>query len=697
VAKFGPYELLQKLGTGATAEVHLATGPNRAGATLFALKVLLPHLSERKELKDQLLREAKLASFIHHPNVAEVFDVGEAEERAYLAMEYVRGRPLSALLRRMREEGEGLSVAEACFVVREAALGLHEAHEVVDARRRPLGLVHRDVSPQNVMVREDGRIKVVDFGLAKVTSSEEAIAFTVGGPGIKGKIPYMPPEQVRNEPLDRRADVFAASAVLFELLCGRRLHPGQTEAELIQQALSLPLPDPLELAPSLPVELVEVLRQGLERDASRRTASAAALAESLGRFVSEDAKGDLARRIEHFFAPMPRTVDEARMAALAQRTSGQPLGAVRPISRSRPAADARPKTPEEQERTTLAAAFPTQTILKTDPAGTDPSATAPHRLDAVPSRELDLPTVAEIPQPELPLIQAEVTGPVSDAARLHAMGDATRIEPALAPAPPAPRSAEVTEERRADPTAPRSVEVTAERRADPTAPRSIEVTAERPPDPTAPRSVEATVPKPIAVPVRQYAREEPEEPEPEEPEEPELPSYGESPSFRESPSFTPTPATATPARRRVSLRSLSLAEIQQLPMLSRLSTQQTVIALAAVAALGGLGIGFLLKQLTTDDHPRRAPVVEHGKSGPAERAQLPPRVAQGARGQVVILADPMAVVTENGRELGTTPYVGEHAAGSHQFLLRAVDGVGTALVEIEVHPGEQITRRVTLR
>lgn len=670
MAKFGPYELLQRLGTGATAEVYLATGPNRAGATLFALKVLLPHLSERKELKDQLLREARLASSIHHPNVAEVFDVGEAEERAYLVMEYVRGRPLSALLRKVRDEGEALSVAEACFVVREAALGLHEAHEVADARRRPLGLVHRDVSPQNVMVREDGRIKVVDFGLAKVTSSEEAVAFTVGGPGIKGKIPYMPPEQVRNEGLDRRTDVFAACAVLFELLCGRRLYPGQTEAELIQQALALPLPDPLELAPGLPAELVEVLRQGLERDASRRMESAAALAEALGKFVSEGAKGDLARRMERFFDRMPRTVDEARMAAMAQRTSGQPLGAVRQITRNRPT------KPGEQERTTLAAAFPTQAILKTDPAGTDPSATAPHRADALPSQEVELPTVAEIPQPELPLIQAEVTGPVSDAARLQALMDPTRIEPGPVTDPA--------------PTFPRSVEVTAERLAGPPAPRSVEVTAERPLDPTAPRSVEATVPRPApVVPVRQYTEEEPEEPE--------LPSYGESPSAQESPSFTPTPFTTPSPRRRVSIRSLSLAEIQQLPVLSRLSTQQTVVALAAVAALGGLGIGFLLKQLTTDDRPHRAPMVEHGESGSAERARPPPRVAEGPRGQVVILADPMAVVTENGRELGTTPYVGEHAAGSHQFLLRAVDGVGTALVEIDVHPGEQITRRVTLR
>jgi eukaryotic-like serine/threonine-protein kinase len=658
VAKFGPYELLQKLGTGATAEVHLATGPNRAGATLFALKILLQHLSERTELKDQLLREARLASSIHHPNVAEVFDVGEAEERAYLAMEYVRGRPLSALLRKMREAGEGLSVAEACFVVREAALGLHEAHEVVDARRRPLGLVHRDVSPQNVMVREDGRIKVVDFGLAKVTASEEAIAFTAGGPGIKGKIPYMPPEQVRNEPLDRRADVFAACAMLFELVCGRRLYPGETEAELIQQALSLPQTDPVELAPELPAALVEVMRDGLERDASRRTASAAALAEALGRFVAEDAKGDLARRMERFFDPMPRTVDEARMAAMAQRTSGLPLGAVRPITRSRPGAgDTRPRTPEEQERTTLAAAFPSQTLLKTDPANTDPSATAPHRAE-VQSREVDLPTVAEIPPPELPMIQAEVTGPVSDAARLQALMDPTTVE-AASPEPPPTDVRPVLD----DPTRPKPV---------------ADVTAPRP-------AADPTIPKPVLPPPRPPR---------------EYLSYvsEESPSFGESPSFTPTPAKSPPPRRRVSLRSMSLAEIQRLPVLSRLSTQQTVIALAAVAALGGLGVGFLLKQLTGDDPPpRRAPVVERGGSSPVERAPLPPRVAEGPRGQVVILAEPMAVVTENGRELGTTPYVGQHSAGTHQFLLRAVDGVGTALVEIEIHAGEQITRRVTLR
>ena len=701
MAKFGPYELLHKLGTGAAAEVHLATGPNKAGAMLFALKILVPPLSERTELRDQFLHEARLASSIHHPSVAEVFDVGEAEERAYLAMEYVRGRPLAALLRKLHEP---LSVGEACFIVREAVLGLHEAHEAADARRRPLGLVHRDVSPQNVMVREDGRIKVVDFGLARVTSSEEAIAFTVGGPGIKGKIPYMPPEQVRNEPLDRRADVFAACAVLFELLCGRRLYAGETEAELLQQALSLPLPDPLQLQPQLPRELAAVLMMGLERDPQLRTADAAALAEALQPFVADDAKGKLAWRMERSFDPMPRTVDEARMAALAERTSGQSLGAVRPITRGRPSGQ-RPLLPE-QERTTLAAAFPSVTNLRTDPASTDPFATGPHAqllplVGATAEGAMLPPTVAESPlaerrasMPDLPFIQAEVTSPVSDAARLHAVTeDATNVVSVTDPA-------SNPEQQAVDPS-PTTVNPVTD--PSPTTVNPVD------PSPTHVHPVEPDEPdEPDEEPEAEREPEREPEPEPDLYDDADAGMYSSS---GESPSFIPTTLPKHTRRRRATFPDLSRSKLVQrsrqllrrLPF-PELSTQQTVIALAAVAALGGLGVGVLLKRLTADDDPppRRVagsgPAVPGGRPGElADRPRPAARAAEGARGQVVILAEPMAVVTEGGRELGTTPYVGEHSAGVHQFLLRAADGVGTAQVEVTVHANEQVTRRVTLR
>ena len=797
MTKFGPYELLQRLGTGATAEVHLATGPNKAGASLFALKILLPHLSERPDLRDQILREARLASSIHHPSVAEVFDVGEAEERAYLAMEYVRGRPLSALLRKLKEPGasaEPLSVSEACFIVREASLGLHEAHETLDARRRPLWLVHRDVSPQNVMVREDGRIKVVDFGLAKVTSSEEAIAFTVGGPGIKGKIPYMPPEQVRNEGLDRRADVFAACAVLFELLCGRRLYPGETEAVLIQQALTLPLPDPLQLAPALPRDLVKVMMQGLERDQQRRTTSAAALAEALLPFITDGAKGKLATRMERFFDPMPRTVEEARMVALAQRSIGQPLGAVRPITRSRPSGpDTKPQAPEEQERTTLAIAFPTQSILRTDPAGTDPSGTGPHlelrHIAPTVSQELDLPTVAEIPSlperrpsmPDLPLIRPEVTGPISDVSRLKAEDpdperedptslvslvvsdgpttdvravdpfptDIRPLDPALSlpeptdPTPSRPRQADPAPTRPnpvdPSPSRPRPVDPAPLRanatdptpsppqipflpppprsrptvdpdatRMNPVDPSPTNPRAAPDPAPTRPNPVDPSPTGPRSVDPAP-TRANPVEPDPDDDDldddqEPELEPY---PSRGEA-SITGPPPLRPPTRRPAfpDLSSFSLSKLLErlnLPPFPELTTQQTVIALAAVAALGGLGVGVMLKRLTADDdRPVRRPAA--GTTPTPERpgaiatgTRPVPRQAETAKGQVVILAEPMAMVTENGRDLGTTPYVGEHLPGVHVFTLRALDGGGTAQVEVTVNANEQITRRVTLR
>ncbi|HVE84280.1 MAG TPA: protein kinase [Myxococcales bacterium] len=745
MARFGPYDLLQKLGTGATAEVHLAVGPNKAGASLFALKILLPHLSERPELRDQLLREAKLASFIHHPNVAEVFDTGEEEGRVYLAMEYVRGRPLSALLRALREQGPdgagALTRSEACFIIREAALGLHEAHEAVDSRRRPLNLVHRDVSPQNVMVREDGRIKVVDFGLAKVTASEEAIAFTVGGPGIKGKLPYMPPEQVRNEPYDRRVDVFAACAVLFELLCGRRLYPGTTEAELIQQALTLPLPDPLALAPDLPPELAEVLGRGLERDPQRRTGTAAELAEALGPFLTGEPKGQLASRMEQFFDPMPRTVEEARMAALAQRTSGQSLGAVRPITRSRSGADVRARPPTV-ELTAPGAAFPS--ALRTDPMATDPFVTGPHS-DLKPLRihpqEMDLPTVAEVvqdadPEPahepqleldpnrdlqrtpavtaELPLIRPEVTGPVSEGAIKQALEPPTSIDPAVAPTHVRPAKAPDTEP--VPEGARRAAVLDLPTRANPVLPttdvspldddhevsdtRVDEPLSDEEPDDERHR-LEQTYEedrdledartrgerlrgrndrRPGSAGNRRRAVR------PSSFDDRDLDGDGPDPdsALAESSSFTPTPYAPPPGAWRTAISRVQL----------QLGTQKTVVVLAAVAALGGLGVGVLIKHLTTDDEPPpaapRAPLQ-------ADRPVEPPRPQVSAKGQVVILADPMAVVMEDGRELGTTPYVGDHPAGFHRFQLRSTDGLLSGQVEVTVHPGEQVTRRVSLR
>src|SRR4051812_41639072 len=188
---------------------------------------MLEHLTVKREARETFLREARTASLLKHPNLVEVYDAGEASDRPWISMELVRGWSLSALLKKLRANGARLDQDEAVEVIRQAALGLHFAHEVKGSGGELLGLIHRDVSPQNIMVSETGVTKVVDFGLAKATALSETVTTA-----IKGKLRYMPPEQLKSQKLDRRCDVFALGAVLWELACGTQLYPGASEAEV---------------------------------------------------------------------------------------------------------------------------------------------------------------------------------------------------------------------------------------------------------------------------------------------------------------------------------------------------------------------------------------------------------------------------------------------------------------------------------
>jgi serine/threonine protein kinase len=390
VKQLGPYQILRKLGAGGTAEVFLATGPNPRNRELLALKVVLPHLAEEDGLRAMMIREARMSALLLHPNVVEVYEVGEVDGRPFMAMEFIAGWSISAVEKKLRAKDERLAVEDACAIVREAALGLHYAHEALDQRGKPQGLIHRDVSPQNIMLSQDGRVKVVDFGLAKATSSQG----TRTG-GIKGKLPYMPPEQLKGQGMDRRVDVFALGAVLWELCCGRLLYPGHGEAEIIQQALSEPQPRADEVAPHLPNELVQILHRTVDRNLATRTATALALAVALEPFVPPQPHQRLARWASQHFDPMPRTAGDAlglpptpeSQPVLAVRTPRKPTGehsrAVAPRIRARmdmsvpdsvpstphlprvtPMAQVAVEEPEEPEETPAAPAPPPKSCKK---------------------------------------------------------------------------------------------------------------------------------------------------------------------------------------------------------------------------------------------------------------------------------------------------------------------------------------------
>src|SRR5712692_6964030 len=263
----GKYKLVKLIASGGMAEVYLAKQAGAAGfEKMVCLKRILPHLARDKQFVEMFLNEARLAAQLDHPNIVSIFDLGEANGNYFIAMEFIDGPSLRAIHKRAEERGEFLPIPEILKIISMAAGGLQYAHDLTGPDQKPLGLVHRDISPDNVLVHRNGSAKVVDFGIAKAANSSSQTRTGT----LKGKVAYMPPEQLRGEQLDRRTDVFALGVVLYELLSGRRPWEGDSEVALIGQIM-MQDPAPLEeLRPDVPTELVAVVERMLAKDRGAR-------------------------------------------------------------------------------------------------------------------------------------------------------------------------------------------------------------------------------------------------------------------------------------------------------------------------------------------------------------------------------------------------------------------------------------------
>ena len=259
------------------AAVYLGRLLGPAGfSRTVAIKRLHPHLASDPSFVAMLLDEARLAGRIQHPNVAATIDVVAKEGELFVVMEYLHGESLSKLAKLAKSREESIPVNIAVAIAASSLHGLHAAHEVRGEGGDPLGIVHRDVSPQNIMVRRDGSVAVVDFGVAKAAGRFQ----TTQEGQVKGKLPYMAPEQVRGGEMTRRVDVYAAFAVLWEMLVGRRLFKGENEGEVLEQLLFGTVAAPGTLVSGIPPALDAAVMRGLERDPSKRfqTAREAAIA-----------------------------------------------------------------------------------------------------------------------------------------------------------------------------------------------------------------------------------------------------------------------------------------------------------------------------------------------------------------------------------------------------------------------------------
>src|ERR1044071_8276494 len=225
------YKVIERIASGGMAEVFRAESAGLEGfKKTVAIKRVLPHLAEKKQFIGMFLDEARLSAALSHSNVVQVFDIGVGDDTYFIVMEYVDGANLKSVIEHRKQLGRPLPIEIACLIALRTCEGLAYAHEVLDALGQPLGIVHRDVSPPNVLITRHGEVKVVDFGLAKANSQLES-----SQPGIiKGKFSYLSPEAALGEEVDARTDVFAVGIILWELLAGRRLFLGDSDIETVR-------------------------------------------------------------------------------------------------------------------------------------------------------------------------------------------------------------------------------------------------------------------------------------------------------------------------------------------------------------------------------------------------------------------------------------------------------------------------------
>jgi serine/threonine protein kinase len=280
---FGKYCLLERLSVGGMAEVFRAKPLNSPSTDRFlALKRILPHLAEDEEFIKMFVDEAKLCVHLRHPNIVHIFELGKFQSSSYILMEYIPGQDLLALQKRLRQRRLIMSVAQACYVVMELAKGLDYAHKATDDYGRPLNIIHRDVSPQNVLISYGGQVKLIDFGVAKAAVQSTKTQVGV----LKGKFGYMSPEQIRGEAIDQRSDIFAAGTVLWELLTNRRLFTGDNEFEIFQKVRDANVDPPSAKNPQIPPEVDRIVMKALTAHPEQRYSYCADLARDLGQFLT---------------------------------------------------------------------------------------------------------------------------------------------------------------------------------------------------------------------------------------------------------------------------------------------------------------------------------------------------------------------------------------------------------------------------
>ena len=315
--KLGPYKLVKKIAVGGMAEIYQATVADTEPVRQVAIKVIHPNNSEDPDFIRMLLDEARLAVRLKHPNIVTTYDLGKEDAQYYLVMELVEGTDLFRLEQRANELHLSMPIALGAYITKEVLRGLHFAHELSDPEGHPLHVVHRDVSPQNVLLSYDGAVKLTDFGIAKAEGRAEQTQLGI----IKGKYYYMSPEQASGERLDRRTDIFAAGILLYELLAGEMLYFDQNIERLLEKVRRAEIPHIVKRRPETPHELEKILLRALKRRPEDRYRTAEDMAQALETFLRRYAPTFSSSELGQF-------VERVQKSPVKKRTADEPTAAL---------------------------------------------------------------------------------------------------------------------------------------------------------------------------------------------------------------------------------------------------------------------------------------------------------------------------------------------------------------------------------
>ena len=384
---FGSYQLLAKLATGGMAEIYLARPQTQAGSKdLLVLKRILPHLAEDDHFVTMFRDEADLASKLVHKNVCQVMSFGQYGGTWFIAMEYLHGVPLSRMMTKLSKASKMLDYRIVAGIIIQACEGLHAAHEARGTDGQLLGVVHRDVSPPNIMVTGDGTVKVLDFGIAKARGANSRTRTGT----VKGKNAYMSPEQILGKPLDRRSDIFALGVVMYEMLAIRRLFHRDSDFLTFKAITEEPIPEIRERRPDMPPGMRAALLQAMARDPNGRFETAQqfgqAIKQSVATLGGPASQAELARLLFTDFGDEMASRDEILKAADDPTAAPISIGPAKPAMP--PPIPKRPDPPAARSGE----------MVQATPATPRPPSGA---IDAIPSVMLGTPASTRFQMPNL--------------------------------------------------------------------------------------------------------------------------------------------------------------------------------------------------------------------------------------------------------------------------------------------------------